>query len=141
KWPGASHQIKVGGENWYGFGGTGWDIWKGTKLEYRNDAKGGAQPADFLTYSSPLRQKNSLRTFSAFFQDRLTYSRITLNLGVRWNDSSGMIREQIGGGNQWFPRVTYPVIDPGFSWNSVVPRPGLVWRVTPDGKNVAKASF
>ena len=138
---GASHQIKVGGENWYGYGGTGWDIWNGTKLEYRNDANGVAQPADFLAYSSPLRQKNSLRTFSAFFQDRLTYSRITLNLGVRWNNSSGMIREQIGGGNQWFPRVTYPAIDPGFSWNSVVPRTGVVWRVTHDGKNVAKASF
>ena len=34
-----------------------------------------------------------------------------------------------------------PAIDPGFSWNSVVPRTGVVWRVTQDGKNVVKASF
>jgi hypothetical protein len=141
RWLGASHQIKTGGENWYGFGGTGWDIWNGTQLQYRNDANGVQQPSDFLVYSSPLRQKNSLRTFSAFLQDRVTYSRLTLNLGLRWNYSDGMIRQQTGGGNQWFPRVTYPAIDPGFAWNSFVPRTGIVWKVTGDGKTVAKASF
>ena len=138
---GANHQIKTGFENWYGFGGTGRDSWNATQLQYRNDAAGVPQPAQFLVYATPLRQQNSLRNFGAFFQDRLTYPRFTLNLGVRWNFSDGMIREQIGGGNQWYPRVDYPAIDPGFSWNTVVPRLGVVFKLTNDGKTVAKTSF
>ena len=138
---GANHQIKTGFENWYGFGGTGRDNWNGAQLQYRNDANGVPQPAQFNVYATPLRQKNSLRNFGAFFQDRITYPRVTLNLGVRWNFSDGMIREQIGGGNQWYPRVTYPAIDPGFNWNTVVPRLGVVFKLTDDGKTVAKTSF
>jgi hypothetical protein len=138
---GANHQIKTGFENWYGFGGTGRDNWNGAQLQYRNDANGVPQPAQFNVYATPLRQKNSLRNFGAFFQDRITYPRVTLNLGVRWNFSDGMIREQIGGGNQWYPRVTYPAIDPGFNWNTVVPRLGVVFKLTNDGKTVAKTSF
>src|SRR4030095_9886603 len=134
---GANHQIKTGVANWDGLGGTGRDNWNGARLAYRNDANGVPQPAQFDVYATPLRQRNSLRNFGAFFQDRLPSPRVTLNLGVRWNFSDGMIREQIGGGNQWFPRVTYSEIDPGFSWNTVVPRLGVVFKVTEDGNTGA----
>ena len=37
--------------------------------------------------------------------------------------------------------TTYPEVDPGYSWNTLAPRTGLVWKVTSDGKTVAKASY
>ena len=52
-----------------------------------------------------------------------------------------MIREQVGGGNPWFPRVTYPAIDPGFSWNTIVPRVSAVYKLTDEGTTVVRTSF
>ena len=40
-----------------------------------------------------------------------------------------------------FPVTTYPEVDPGYTWNTFAPRTGLVWKITDDGKNVAKASY
>src|SRR5262249_40353510 len=35
----------------------------------------------------------------------------------------------------------YPEVDPGYKWSTIAPRTGVVWKVTDDGKNVAKASY
>ena len=37
--------------------------------------------------------------------------------------------------------TSYPEIDPGYSWNTLAPRTGVVFKLTEDGKNVAKASY
>ena len=46
-----------------------------------------------------------------------------------------------GGGGAWFPADHYPEINPGYSWNTFAPRTGVVFKLTEDGKNVAKASY
>src|SRR5262249_22610774 len=81
------------------------------------------------------------RNFAAFVQDRATYNRVTLNLGVRWSYYDGNIPEQTGGGGKWFPVTTYPEIDPGYKWSTLAPRTGVVIKLTEDGKNVVKASY
>jgi hypothetical protein len=140
-WLGANHQYKMGFENYYGYGGTGRDHWNGVTLAYRNDAAGVPQPVQFDVQNTPLRQRNSLRYFGGFAQDRISFSRLTLNLGLRWSYADGKLREQVGGGNEWFPRVTYPAIDPGFAWNTVVPRVSAVFKLDEDGRTVLKSSF
>jgi hypothetical protein len=138
---GASHQIKSGFENWIGWGSDGFNVFRDTRLQFRNDTNGVPQPAQILAYNTPLVQKTHMRNIAAFTQDRITYPRVTLNLGLRWSFYDGYLPEQSGGGGRWFPETTYPKLDAGFNWNTLAPRTSLIWKVTEDGRNVAKASY
>ena len=53
-----------------------------------------------------------MRNFAGFVQDRASYARVTLNLGLRWSYYDGKIPAQTGGGGKWFPVTSYPEIDP-----------------------------
>ena len=66
-------------------------------------------------YNTPLTQETKMRNFAGFVQDRASYQRFTLNLGLRWSYFDGKIPEQSNGGGRWFPVTTYPEIDPGYS--------------------------
>ena len=82
-----------------------------------------------------------MRNFAAFIQDRLSYEAFHREPRPALVIYDGNIPEQQGGGGRWFPVTTYPEIDPGYAWNTLAPRTGLVWKITSDGKNVAKASY
>jgi Carboxypeptidase regulatory-like domain len=138
---GASHQLKSGFEQWVGWGTDGFGIFNDTRLQFRNDANGVPQPAQILAYNTPLVQETHMRNFAAFVQDRASYKRVTLNLGLRWSFYDGYLPEQSGGGGRWFAQTTYPKLDAGFDWNTLAPRTSMVWKVTEDGRNVAKASY
>jgi hypothetical protein len=141
---GASHQLKTGFENWYGWGTEGWDVFGDTVLEFRNNAAGVPQPAQIVVFNTPLAQRTRMRNVAAFVQDRASYSRVTLNLGLRWSFYDGYLPEQTGGGGAWanlFPLTTYPRLDAPYNWNTLAPRTGIVVKLSEDGKNVAKASY
>jgi hypothetical protein len=145
---GASHQLKTGFENWWTPTGTdGFEIFKNQRLRYNSNPDGtGLVPLEVLLYNSPLTQQTQMRNFAGFVQDRASYSRITLNLGLRWSYYDGTIPAQSNGGaefgalcaacNQSFSEVKTP-----YSWNTFAPRTGIVIKLTEDGKNVAKASY
>ncbi|HEY7287651.1 MAG TPA: carboxypeptidase regulatory-like domain-containing protein [Vicinamibacterales bacterium] len=146
---GASHQLKTGFENWWTPTGTdGFVIQDDTRIRYTGSAdtcnstvRTGCTPSEAFLYNTPLTQLTKMRNFAAFVQDRVSYERVTLNLGLRWSYFDGSIPAQTGGGGKWFPVTSYPAIDPGYSWNTLAPRTGIVYKVTEDGKNVAKASY
>jgi carboxypeptidase family protein len=148
-WLGAAHQLKSGFENWWTPTGTdGFVIFDDTRIRYTGAAAGcnetvrsGCVPSEAFLYNTPLTQKTKMRNFAAFVQDRATYSRITLNLGLRWSYYDGTIPEQSNGGGKWFPVTTFAEIDPGYKWSTLAPRTGVVVKLTEDGKNVAKASY
>jgi hypothetical protein len=137
---GASHQIKTGFENWIGWGSDGFDVFGDTRLQFR-DVNGVTQPSQILAYNTPLVQKTHMRNFAAFAQDRITYPRLSLNLGLRWSFYDGYLPPQSGGGGRWFPETTYQKLDAGFNWNTFAPRTSLVWKVTDDARNLVKASY
>ena len=138
---GASHQIKTGFEQWIGWGTDGFDVYHDTRLQFRNDANGVPQPSQILAYNTPLAQKTHMRNVAAFVQDRASFKRLTLNLGLRWSFYDGYLPEQSGGGGRWFPQTTYPKLDAGFNWNTLAPRTSAVWKLNEDGSSVAKASY
>jgi hypothetical protein len=139
---GGSHQLKTGFENWWGWGSDGYIQFNDTRLRYTSSADGtNLQPSEIWAYNTPLTQRTRMRNFAAFAQDRISYPRITLNLGVRWSFYDGYLPQQTGGGGRWFPATTYPQIDAPYNWNTLAPRTGIVWKVTEDGKNVAKAAY
>ena len=139
---GASHQLKTGFENWYGWGQEAFNIFNDTRLRYTSNADGtNLQPSEVYGWATPLTQKQRMRNFAGFVQDRASYSRVTLNLGLRWSYYDGKIPAQTGGGGRWFPVTNYQEIDPGYNWNTLAPRTGVVVKLTEDGKNVVKASY
>ena len=138
---GAAHQLKSGFENWYGWGTDQFNVFRDTRLRYRQDANGVPQPSELFAYNTPLVQRTRMRNFAAFIQDRASYSRVTMNLGLRWSYYDGTIPEQTGGGGRWFPEVNYPEIRTPYSWNTLAPRTGVVVKLTENGKTVAKASY
>ena len=139
---GASHQLKTGFENWWGWGSDGYVQFNDTRLRYTSNADGtNLQPSEIWAYNTPLTQRTRMRNFAGFAQDRISYPRITLNLGLRWSYYDGYLPEQTGGGGRWFPQVQYPRIDAPYAWNTFAPRTGIVWKATEDGKNVAKAAY
>jgi outer membrane receptor for monomeric catechols len=145
---GASHQLKTGFENWWTPTGTdGFVIFDDTRIRYSGPAdtctaavRSGCSPTEVFLYNTPLEQKTKMRNFAGFIQDRATYQRITLNLGLRYSYFDGTIPAQTGGGGKWFPVTNYPEVDPGYKWSTLAPRTGIVVKLTDDGKNVAKAS-
>jgi hypothetical protein len=141
-WLGANHQLKTGFENWYGWGQEAFNIFNDTRLRYTSNPDGtNLQPSEVYGWATPLTQKQRMRNFAGFVQDRASYSRVTINAGLRWSYYDGNIPAQSGGGGRWFPVTSYPEIDPGYNWNTLAPRTGVVVKLTEDGKNVAKASY
>ena len=153
---GASHQLKTGFENWWTPTGTDtFIIQNDVRLRYTSTADGatcnstvktGCVPSEVFLYNSPLTQQTKMKNFAAFVQDRASYGRATLNLGLRWSYYDGLIPAQSNGGSQWGAlcaacNQSFPETKPNYSWNTFAPRLGVVVKLTEDGKNVVKASY
>jgi hypothetical protein len=145
---GASHQLKTGFEYWWTPTGTDYfNIFDDVRIRYSSNPDGSnLQPLDVLLYNTPLTQKTKMRNFAAFVQDRATVNRFTFNLGVRWSYYDGTIPPQSNGGTEWGAycaacNQSFAQIKTPYSWNTVAPRTGVVYKLTDDGKNVLKASY
>src|SRR5262249_210253 len=95
---------------------------------------------------TPLTHTTEMRNFAAFVQDRATFNRITVNLGIRYSFYDGNIPAQGNGGSEFGAACAacnqnYPEIHTPYSWKTFAPRTGVVVKLTEDGKNVAKASY
>jgi carboxypeptidase family protein len=147
-WLGASHQLKTGFENWWTPTGTDtFNIFDDVRLRYSSAPDGSnLQPLDVLLYNTPLTQKTQMRNFAAFVQDRATYQRVTLNLGLRWSYYDGTIPPQSNGGAEWASvcaacNQSFGEIKTPYAWKTLAPRTGVVYKLTQDGRNVVKASY
>jgi hypothetical protein len=151
---GASHQLKTGFENWWTPTGTdGFEIFQDVRLRYTGPAatcsptvRTGCVASEVFLFNTPLVQKTKMTNYAAFAQDRASYGRVTLNLGLRYSHFDGLIPAQSNGGTQWGAACaacnqSFPEVKPPFSWNTFAPRTGIVVKLTEDGKNVAKASY
>jgi carboxypeptidase family protein len=153
---GASHQLKTGMEYWWTPTGTDtFNIFDDYRLRVTSAADGtGCNPTDkskcvpseVYLFPTPLTTKTQMRNFAAFAQDRATYNRVTVNLGLRYSFYDGNIPAQGNGGSEFGAACaacnqSYPEIHTPYSWKTFAPRTGVVIKLTEDGKNVAKASY
>ncbi len=83
--------------------------------------------------------------WSAFLQDAITMDRLTINLGVRWDQQYGANRPTIIGSNPTFPgilpAISFPGTDKQFTWNDWQPRVGLSYALGSNRTTVLKASY
>jgi len=151
---GANHQMKMGFENWWTPIGTdGFNVFEDVRLRYTGagsvcnpTVKTGCVPNQVFLYNTPLTQQTAMKNLAAFIQDRATFNRVTVNLGVRWSYYDGTIPAQSNGGAEWGSACSacnqsFPEIKTPYAWNTLAPRTGVVIKLTEDGKNVAKASY
>jgi hypothetical protein len=161
---GASHNIKFGGElyqetEWRGFlsrydghvahifnNGAADQVILDFPTATRVDSLGAGPGGDLLSVSK-------LDQSDLFFNDQMTRGRVTLNLGVRWDRYQSWIPAQQQLAFEIFPgcaRRTDVICAVGaqnfseqtfFTWNSIVPRIGVVYDLQGNGKTVLKANY
>jgi len=86
-----------------------------------------------------------LRRYSVFIQDTATFGRLTVNLGLRFDNEASKVKDEIIPESPLLPHLLPGLditeIDPGKSWSVISPRLSLIYDITGDGKNVVKLNL
>lgn len=135
-WLGANHQIKSGVQLSRGWGNRQEFLFGETEYRYQ-----AGVPTEIQAYNHPVKAKQDMFWIAGFVQDRLSYPRVTLNLGLRYANYEGWLPEQRGGGGSWVPETMYPRLDPGFTWSNFAPRASVSVKATEDGRTLAKVNY
>ena len=106
----------------------------------------GANAYQVLAYNTPTSQKNYFRDTSFFLQDAWNIKRrLTLNLGLRYDNFRTYYPVQKSNANETFPDLfpitTYAASGNLVDWNNVSPRIGVAFDPTGNGTSVIRASY
>jgi hypothetical protein len=83
--------------------------------------------------------------YAAFFGDTITWDRLTINAGVRWDKQYGSNLPSTVAGNPSYPDVLPAIVYPGrprdFTWDDWSPRAGVTYALGTNRNTVLKASY
>lgn len=142
---GGDHSFKVGGE-WF----------RETFTDERGIGTNGSTPGDVLhilnngvpsevyLFASPSISEQGLLTLGAYVQDSWRVnSRLTFNIGLRFDSYKSFLPEQEGPpvGKFNTTQLTFAEIGNVKTFNHPVPRLGMVFDVTGEGRTVIKANY
>ncbi|MGH9367574.1 MAG: carboxypeptidase regulatory-like domain-containing protein [Thermoanaerobaculia bacterium] len=151
----------VGNELKAGFGyltagARSFSIWPGDGSNFNGEADGllvqmaygdkaGSCAVDCVAITRPSGLSIMNKYWSAYLQDAITFDRLTVNLGVRWDQQYGENRPSQIVANPSFPALL-PAIDfegtpKQFTWNDWQPRVGLSYALGTNRTTVIKASY
>lgn len=86
----------------------------------------------------------SLRKFGVYFQDTMTFGKLAVNVGLRYDYEQSKVKNAAIPASPWLPdympALSVDEIDPGVTSGRISPRLALIYDVTGDGKNVIKVS-
>lgn len=86
-----------------------------------------------------------MRRYSFFVQDTMTFGKLSINLGIRYDNETSRVKDQAVPASPFLtnllPALTIENLDPGISWNVLSPRLSLIYDITGDGKNVFKINL
>ncbi len=97
-------------------------------------------PSEIRTYNLPVEPIDRLFSQAAYATDTWTLGRVTIAYGVRWERYHNFYPDQAKEAGQFSPAQTIQGADV-LTWKDVVPRIGMNWDVTGDGKTSMKAFF
>jgi hypothetical protein len=134
---GGKHQFKAGATFTREDGGSGFiEKASGDYLLTFN----GTQPLQITTYNFPIVPVNRLNTGAVYLTDTWTLSRLTMNLGVRYERYHSFYPDQSSQAGQFSAGGNFPGVDI-LTWNRVVPRLGAAWDLRGNGKSVLKSTY
>jgi carboxypeptidase family protein/TonB-dependent receptor-like protein len=137
---------------------TGYRVWRGNnetttpfdprydklgELQQIYDTVGGVphQPVEIAVNNPPVHGISRENVYAAYGQDtwRPT-SRLTLNLGLRWERQSHFVPPQVKIQGDFGTSGTFPRVNVG-SWNGLAPRAGVAFDLSGNGKTVVKSTY
>jgi Carboxypeptidase regulatory-like domain/TonB dependent receptor-like, beta-barrel len=138
---GGSHNFQFGFEWGKSYNSYLYDVNQGINVLLNNGAA-----YQVLAYNTPTTQKNYFRDTSFYLQDTWAIkSRLTLNLGFRFDSFYTYYPEQKSNPNETFPDLfpitTYPASGNLVDWNTVSPRVGVAYDVTGKGNSVLRFNY
>jgi Carboxypeptidase regulatory-like domain/TonB-dependent Receptor Plug Domain len=145
---GASHELKFGAgyrdaESTSIFGISN------QKITYSCAVAGCSNTVPGDTFVNLYRDSNTFiasEYTSGWLQDTLTLGNLTANIGLRYELASG---ENVGtsapgvvaGGVTFLPSLNFPGNDPGFEYESILPRLGLTYALGAERKTLLRANY
>jgi hypothetical protein len=82
--------------------------------------------------------------YSFFIQDTMTFGRLALNLGLRYDYEASKVKDVNIPASPWLPKylvaLSVEEVDPGVTWRTLSPRLALTWDIFGTGKDVFKLS-
>lgn len=145
---GADHEIKFG-VDYLVSTVTSYDYYQGNLYMYYY----GPDEDDFFTSGEywevdvkrDVNLNMWLRRFSFFVQDTMTFGKLSINLGLRYDNETSMVKDQAVPASPFLPNLlpalTIEKLDPGINWNVLSPRISFIYDITGDGKNVLKLNL
>ena len=101
-------------------------------------------PVGSLDAHDSLTSQSALDVLSGFVNDTWSWGKLTMNLGVRFDNYKGWLpeQEQIGAtiGPETLASKTFAEKDM-YSWKSFAPRVGLIYDFSGQGRSVLKANY
>ena len=101
-------------------------------------------PVGSLSAHESLSSMSGLNVFGTFINDTWNVGKLTMNLGVRYDNYKGYLPEQsqVGGTNgpATLESKTFGKTDM-YTWQSFAPRVGLIYDFSGEGRSVLKANY
>jgi len=130
-----SHDVKGGYEFFRGLSDSKQDVLQGINLNVLNGI-----PQTVTEYNSPVDEIEVFRGSVLHLQDNVGFGRVTLNLGLRYEHTNGLLPAQGAPGGPFSAARSFPQ-QSVFTWNSVAPRLGVIFDPLPSHTIAAKAGY
>ncbi|MBW1947872.1 MAG: TonB-dependent receptor, partial [Deltaproteobacteria bacterium] len=99
----------------------------------------------FAEVSRERNQDSQGDRYSFYINDSYSRGRLTLNLGFRFDREKSVVNEATVEASQiapeLLPQLTFPAIDPGFSFKTLSPRIGFTFALTKDRKTILRGNL
>ena len=119
---------------------TGHDLlMNGTGVQYRLSS--AHVPNRITLLDGPWNFEEHLRDIAIYAQDQWTIKKVTLNLGVRYNDAKGSTPLQILAQGFWVPERRFSPTDNLPHWQNLSPRVGAAYDLFGNGRTAIKTSI
>jgi len=143
-----NHNVQFGLEWGDNYNSYIYNVNQGINVILNTDPVTGAPANQVLAYNTPTTQKNYFRDTSFFVQDTWNLKRrLTLNLGIRYDNFRTHYPAQTSSANQTFPDL-FPLTAQAqqasgnlVNWNNVSPRIGIAYDPTGSGKSVIRFGY
>jgi Carboxypeptidase regulatory-like domain len=130
-----NHDIKGGYQYFRGLADATQDVFQGINLNVLNSV-----PQTVTEYNSPVQEKEIFRGSVLHLQDNVGFGRVTLNLGLRYEHTNGLLPEQGAPGGPFSVARSFAE-ESVFTWNSLAPRVGIIFDPLPTHTLAVKAGY